>query len=238
MSMKTITIGKIDPSIKEVLKKLVSVDLDFNVVGGLLCQYYLKDHARYTKDVDIVFYSEPKVVEEKLKNAFGEIYFSYDEETENFYEPSFTCFSKVNGLNGQIEGKRISFFSDIRVEQYFYEGVMFWGACIEYVIAEKLVSLLNELTRPYKHLVDIYSFTKIDQSHLNKEEIKKYVLLINEQENKYRKSANLKEYILPKRIPENKEFKPPFAVPTFQSKYNVCKEEMIECVNEWLKTIL
>ena len=44
--------------IKEVLKKLVTIDLDYLVAGGLLCQYYLKDHARFTKDVDIVFYDD------------------------------------------------------------------------------------------------------------------------------------------------------------------------------------
>ena len=46
--MKTISGGKIDPSIKEVLKKLVTIDLDYLVAGGLLCQYYLKDNARFT----------------------------------------------------------------------------------------------------------------------------------------------------------------------------------------------
>lgn len=65
--MKTIVNGKIDSSIKEVLEKLNNVNLDFYVVGGLLCQWYLKEHSRYTKDVDMVFYSNPKEVEESLK---------------------------------------------------------------------------------------------------------------------------------------------------------------------------
>ena len=62
--------------------------------------------------------------------------------------------------------------------------------------------------------------------------------MINEQENKYRKSINLEEYHLPKEIPSNKVFNPPYMVPTLQSKYNVSKEEMISEVNEWLKTVL
>ena len=230
--MKTIVNGKIDSSIKEVLEKLNNVNLDFYVVGGLLCQCYLKEHARYTKDVDMVFYSNPKEVEESLKKAFGLIDFSYSEETESFYEPSFTCFTKVSGLRGQIEGKRINFFSEIKTEQYSYEGITFLGVRIEYVIAEKLISLLNELSRPYKHLVDIYSFTKIDQSLIDKQEIKRYVSLINEQENRFRKESNLKERELPKQIPVDKVF------PTLQSKYNVSKEVMVAEVNEWLKTVL
>ena len=73
--MKIINIGKIDPSIKGVLEKLVTIKgLDFYVIGGLLCQYYLKDHARYTKDVDIIFNDEQEVVERELKKAFGDIH--------------------------------------------------------------------------------------------------------------------------------------------------------------------
>ena len=236
--MKKITNGKIEPSIKEVLEKLVNIDLDFYVVGGLLCQYYLKDHARYTKDVDIVFYSDREKVEEELKKAFKTIDFSYDEERESFYEPSFTCFAKVSGLRGQIEGKKVNYFSEIETEQYSYEGINFQGVHIEYVIAEKIVSLLNELSRPYKHLVDIYSFSQIDQSLLNKEEIKRYVLLINNQENQFRKSINLEECKLPNQIPSNKAFNASFALPMFQSKHNISKDVMISEVNKWLKTVL
>ena len=236
--MKAINVGKIDPSIKEVLKKLVSIDLDFCVAGGLLCQYYLKDHARYTRDVDILYNSDPKTVEEELKKAFEEINFSYSEETKSFYEPYFTCFTRINGLRGQIEGKKIDFFSEIKTEQYSYEGIVFNGVCFEYVIAEKLVSLLNELPRPYKHLVDIYSFIKIDQTLFDKKEIKRYMSLINEQENRYRKGIGIKEYAIPKQISDKKVFNPPFIVPTLQSKYNVAEEEMVTEVNKWLKTVL
>lgn len=236
--MKTIVNGKIDPSIKEVLEKLVKTNLDFYVVGGLLCQFYLNEHARFTKDVDIVFNSKPKVVEEELKKAFGNIDFNYDEERESFYEPTFTCFTKVSGLRGQVEGKRINYFNKIKTEQYSYEGITFMGAHIEYVIAEKLISLLNELSRPYKHLVDIYSFTKIDQSLINKKEIKDYMLLINAQENEFRKKINLNEHELPNMISEDKVFNPPFVVPTLQSKHNVSKEIMVLEVNKWLKTVL
>ena len=90
--MQIINIGKIDPSIKGVLEKLVNMDLDFYVIGGLLCQYYLKDHARCTKDVDIIFNDEKEVVEKALKKAFGDIHLFYAEDTENFYGGTFTCF--------------------------------------------------------------------------------------------------------------------------------------------------
>ena len=237
--MKIINIGKIDPSIKGVLEKLVTIKgLDFYVIGGLLCQYYLKDHARYTKDVDIIFNDEQEVVERELKKAFGDIHLFYAEDTENFYGGTFTCFTRVNELLGQIEGKKIKFLKDVKGKQYSYEGINFRGVDIEYCIAEKAVTLLNELCRPYKHLVDLYSFTQIDQSLIDKKEIKRYMLLINAHENVYRKAHNLKEYELPKEIKEDKELKPPIVVPTLQSKYNVSREVMISSVNEWLKTII
>ena len=236
--MKTIIVGKIDPSIKEVLEKLNNLKLDFCVTGGLLCQYYLKDHARYTKDVDILFSSDLKVVEEELRRLFGTIDFYDSEGTDSFYEPYFTCFSKVNGLKGQIEGKKIDFLNEIRTEQYSYEGITFKGVCVEFNIAEKLVSLLNELSRPYKHLVDIYSLIKSDLTGLDKNEIRRYMSLINEQENRFRKSKGIKEYELPKRILESKEFTPPFMVPTLQSKHNVSKSVMVSEINEWLKQVL
>ena len=110
--------------------------------------------------------------------------------------------------------------------------------CLEYVIADKLVAILNELSRPYKHLVDIYSFSRIDQSLINVNEIKRYVELINKQENIYRKEHGLKEYNLPKQIPENKVFKPPSILPTLQSKYNLTEQEIIDSVNQWLKNVI
>ncbi|MBE6127344.1 MAG: nucleotidyl transferase AbiEii/AbiGii toxin family protein [Erysipelotrichaceae bacterium] len=236
--MKRIATGKTDPSIEGVLKKLVQADLDFCVIGGLLCQYYLKDHARRTKDVDILFLGDWKTVEEKLKAAFGTIDFTYNEETETFYEPSFTGFVKIGGLLGQVEGKRIDFLPEVKTDSYSYQGIVFPGVCLEYAIAEKLVAVLNELPRPYKHLVDVYSFSHIDPSLFDKGEIQRYMSLINDQENRFRKRAGIKEYVLPKQIPITKRFAPPFVVPTLQAKYNVSQEEMVAEVNEWLKTVM
>ena len=45
--MKEIKSNNIDPSIKGVIEKLNNINIDFLVVGGLLSQYYLKDHYIY-----------------------------------------------------------------------------------------------------------------------------------------------------------------------------------------------
>ena len=71
-----------------------------------------------------------------------------------------------------------------------------------------------------------------------KNQLKKFWKKINDQENRFRKSINLKEYELPKQIPENKVLSSPSIVPTLQGKYNITREEMISEVNRWLKTFL
>lgn len=232
--MKTIKTDKIALTTKEVLVKLNSTKIQFSVVGGLLCQYYLKDHARYAKDIDIIFNDEFENVKDELIKVFKDVDFYKEESNESFYEPSFTAFVNIDGERAQIEGKRIKFFDEVETETYEIDGVSFAGVKIEYVIAEKLVSLLNELARPYKHLVDIYSFTQIDQSLLNHREINRYINLINKEENKFRKTIGLKEFRFDKQISKTKLFTPPVITPTLQSKYNINKEEMVDEINHWL----
>ena len=232
--IKHIETNKITGTIKDALAKLKTTKIRFCVVGSLLCHYYLKDHTRYTKDLDIIFDDEFENVNNELSKSFGKIDFYQEDENKLFYEPSFTAFAEINGASAQIEGKRIKFFNDVETETYEIDGVPFKGARIEYVIAEKLISLLCELVRPYKHLVDIYSFTQIDQSLMDYKEIAKYMNLINKQENEYRRRIGLEELKLQKEIFKNKSFSGPVITPTLQSKYNVNKEEMIDEINRWL----
>ena len=232
--MKQISTDKIAPKIKEALVKLKATNIRFFVIGGLLCQHYLKDHARYTKDIDIIYDDEFENIKEELTKVFGDVDFYQEDANELFYEPSFTAFVKIDGERVQIEGRRIEFLDEVETDIYEIEGVPFIGARIEYGIAEKLVSILCELSRPYKHLVDIYSFTQIDQSLINHKEISKYINLANKQENKFRNRIGLSEYKLDNQISKTKLFKSPVITPTLQSKYNINKEEMIDVINSWL----
>ena len=232
--LKSIRSEKIAPEIKDSLVKLNTTNIKFKVVGSLLCQYYLKDHARYTKDLDFIFDEETENLKDELTKVFRKVHFFQEDENELFYEPSFTAFVEKEEMKAQIEGKRILFFDQIETETYEIDGVEFKGAKIEYVIAEKLVSILCELARPYKHLVDLYSFTQIDQSLLNHKNISKYINLINQQENDYRSRIGLEEFKLCKQISKDKTFIGPVITPTLQSKHNLDKEEMISEINRWL----
>ena len=62
--------------------------------------------------------------------------------------------------------------------------------------------------------------------------------LINAQENRFRKKAEINEYVLPKQVPADKHFTPPYALPTLQGKYNACQEELVAKVNEWLTIVM
>lgn len=236
--VKTIVSEKVKPILKDALARLVTVDFDFLVIGGLICQYYLKDHARYTKDIDIVYDEDREVVEEKLRKVFNVIDFDYKEARVTFFEATFTALVEINGEIASIEGTRMSFFKEIKPESFSYEGISYEGVSPNFMIADKIVSILNELERPYKHLLDIYSFSRIDQTELNKDEIRKYIDLVNNEENENRIKRGIKEYILPKQIPENKVFTGKIITTTLQAKYNITKEVVIEEVNKWLKTIM
>ena len=71
------------------------------------------DSNGFISNGDIIFNDEQEVVERELKKAFGDIHLFYAEDTENFYGGTFTCFTRVNGLLGQIEGKKIKFLKDV-----------------------------------------------------------------------------------------------------------------------------
>ncbi len=235
--VKTIVSEKVKPILKDALDKLVTVDFDFLVIGGLICQYYLKDHARFTNDIDIVYNEDRDIVEEKLRKIFKIIDFDYKEARETFFEATFTALVEINGEIAQIEGTKMSFFQEIKSEDFCYEGIQFKGVTPDFMIADKIVSMLNELERPYKHLLDIYSFSRIDQSQLDKDEIRKYIDLVNKEENTNRVKRGIKEYNLPNQIPENKIFTGKIITTTLQARYNITKEYVIEEVNKWLKTI-
>ena len=235
---KIIPNDKVDKSIKDTLDELEKTNLNFKVVGSLLSKPYLKEHVRFTKDIDIIFNDDFNVIEAQLRHIYQNVDFFYEEANKSFYEPSFTCLIRNKGVVTQLEGKRIGFYNEVNTDSYIYEGIEFKGANIEYVIAEKVVSLLNELDRPYKHLVDIYSFSLIDQSLIDKKEINRYIHLINEQENIYRKKIGLEEYKLPNQIPKNKEFTGSIILTTLQAKHNIDKKSMLKEVNKWLKQII
>ena len=111
----------------------------------------------------------------------------------------------------------------------------FYGVEIEYIVSEKILAVSSELPRPVKHLVDLYSLTKID---LRIDILKKYLIdgLNNENlvRGRFNKPLLKEDYI----IKDDKRFTGNFIMQTISAGYNVSFKKMRSDVNEWVKTTL
>ena len=94
------------------------------------------------------------------------------------------------------------------------------------------MAISNELLRPFKHLVDVYSLihTDIDIKILNN-----YLSLIKENDDKVRKNLNIDINDFSYQIKENKPFVGNFTFTALQSGQIISLNEMIDAVNKWLE---
>lgn len=237
-----------------IIKKLQDFGLKFYVKGGILLQIYLKDKARFTNDIDIVI-ADLDDFNQKLQaflDSFeGDVkiklisHHKFEESSEYFYN-YFNYKLNVTFKDGSeemivIDGICEDFAKEIEPLRYKLPYVLadngyYLGVPIEYTIAEKILAITSELKRPYKHLIDLYSCSKLDI--FDNEKILKYLNLINDKENLVRRRFNMKERPLKNNIPPFKMFDGSFYLASLQSGYKISLEEMIKAVNDWLKTII
>ena len=232
--MLSINTNNINKNIPKALQELNKMGFDFCVCGGIICQFYLGKHARYTEDIDIVTNLEVKDFEKMFKEHFHVISFSYQPVSPVFFEETFSARVEIDDEEIIIEGMKINFYKDIVSKEYEINGVPFKGTNVEFVVAEKFIALNNELDRLYKHFVELYSFSLLDESVIDKKEVKRYVNLINEDENVVRALFNKPEVKVIYKLREDKKFFGPTVLPTLQAKHNVSKETMETSVNDWL----
>ena len=218
------------------IEELNKLPFEFYVSGGVICKYLLKEHSRYARDIDIVTKRDLKEVESILRQHLDVVEFVSSPITELFLEETFICLIKVDGKIVQIDGMRVDFFDEIKPEIYMVNDISFKGVPFEYLVATKILAVTSNVERPFKHLVDIYSASLIGPSLLDKQEIKKYMLTINDSENKARKMLKKQEIALSFSIEKEKSFSGSKILNTLQAGYNVSKETMVEEVNEWLST--
>ena len=232
---------------------LANANLPFYVKGGTIMQYALGEHARPSSDIDVIIPKDADNFIEKakdvLENYQGTLSFKVTHHhvkpaDEKYYYDSFDLFISV--FEGETKIRNIlleGVFGDIfeKVEPVIYhlpsfinEGGSFKGVPIEFVFAEKVLAVTSELSRPYKHLIDAYSFTDID---INIEKLKKYINLILDSENIVRANLGLpivKEY---RQIKEDKKFTHSYFFEAIQAGYKIEEKEMIKKVNEYLKKL-
>ena len=218
------------------IEELNKLPFEFYVSGGVICQFFLKEHSRYTKDIDIVTKCDLKEVESAFRKRFNVVQFFYTPISNTHFEETFMCLIEIDGKITQIDGMRVEFFDEIKSEMYKVNDISFKGVSLEYLTATKILAVTCKTERPFKHLVDTYTISMIDPTLIDKQEIKKYMIVFNDCENKVRKMFNEQEYVLNFYIEDNKSFSGPEILTTLQARHNVSKETMIEEVNKWLST--
>lgn len=219
------------------IEELNKLPFEYYVSGGVICKYLLKEHSRYVRDIDIVTKRDLKEVESIFRQHLNVIEFISSPITELFLEETFICLIKIDGKIVQIDGMRVDFFDEIKPEIYKVNNNSFKGVPFEYLVATKILAVTSNVERPFKHLVDTYSASLISHSVVDKQEIKKYLLIINDSENKAREVLKKQEITLSFSIKKEKSFSGSKTLNTLQAGYNVSKEMIIEEVNKWLLTL-
>lgn len=229
-------------------------NIPFYVKGGIISYYYLASHARETFDIDIIikddcdsFYEKFGEVLSSCKMDFSFFINKYEKIPANnrFYYDEFYLkiqvkYQDVLDETITIDGICGSFFDNIDGRLYQGPAIMhkdfsFYGVPLEYVLAEKIVAITNELKRPYKHLVDVYSMI---EKNIDISLLQKYLFIINYNDNEKRKIFNKKEMTNKYHISEEKEFDGSFILAELNAGYNVTFTEMKDKVNQWFDDYL
>lgn len=222
----------------DILNELKKLPFPFYVYGGLTNLFFLKEHARATKDIDILFNFDIKEVEDILKKHFDVLYFHHQLPGINSFEESFSCLIKYKDEEILIDGSKRSYFDEIKTKEYFLGDISFIGVDFNFAIADKIMANTNELIKPYKHLVDLYTISFLPISTYQIKEIIHYMNIINNHDNKMRKIIlNKNNLPLSFSIDENKEYKGSLILSTIQAKYNLNKEYMLIDINKFLKKV-
>ncbi len=234
-----------------LIRILQKTNVDFFVKGGFVMQYYLGSFARPTVDVDIIINSDPDVLAKKLENelsAYNESisfkigFYAKSKASAGYYYDGFTFDIDVFHFEQKLTQIRLDgIYGPMldRISPVIYEGpeivqenFVFKGVPKEYVMAEKIMAITNELPRPFKHAVDVYSLIHTDVDVLL---LKHYLDIILSQDNEVRKRLGKRTGPYVYEIKEDKKLLGPFFWAIIQAGYNVPAEEMIKEINLWME---
>lgn len=235
-----------------LIKYLNEAGLSFLVKGGIIDQYHLKERARFTYDLDIIIKDDVDIFVKKLEDRlsliddtlkFKIVSIKKVPANDNYYYDTFNVEISVFNDNKEpievhIDGiVNPSFFEKItgiayKIPEIIAPDMSFKGAPIEYVMAEKVMAVTNELIRPYKHLVDLYSIIHLN---IDVDLLKTCLDMILEHDNKAREKLNkpIARYMY--QIKEDKHFIGGYIFTALQAGYNIDLKMMIDEVNKWLE---
>ena len=236
------------------LISIINNKIPFILKGGFIMQYYLNDNLRPTRDLDLITYLDSdsfyKLLKDELDKYEGNLSFNIKEYYESKASKSY--FYNIINLRIDvmykgnhyhellIDGISVDFYD--KIDSCDYQGLKainndfrFKGVKVEYVMAEKIMAITNELVRPYKHLIDVYS---IIQRDIDLDLLKKYLNIILEYDNRVRAELNFEKQDYKYLINDNKVFSGNYILPCLQAGYNLRFEKIKEEVNDWLKNNL
>ena len=234
---------------------LENAGLEFYVKGGVIQHYYLKDKARATNDLDIIIKEDSDVFYQKLIHALSKInnglafkvaHYSHYPADKKYYYDIFNIelvvlYQDKEWMNLTIDGISNSFiYNNIQPLTYQIPEVIaphsfFKGTPIAYVLAEKIIAITNELARPCKHLVDVYSLI---HTHIDIPLLKNYLALIIDNDNRVRKNLGIDIQPYSYQIKDHKTFVSSYIFSALQAGYTLTFDEMKNEVNAWMKTNL
>ena len=228
-------------------------NVDFLIKGGVLLNIYLGEHARRSKDIDVVvkdpelFYKDINTAIKKEKGCFKykTKWIRKKEASSNYYHNAFSFLLEVyHGDNLLktfiIDGVYEDDYDKIeKVKQPIPEIVAkdayFYSVPIEYMASDKLLANNSDLLRPTKHLIDLYALINL---RLDVKKVKKYLTKTFKEENAVRKKFNIptleKNYLLDK----NKEYPTSYYLEAIKAGYQISKAEMIDKINKWINNNL
>lgn len=232
---------------------LMKANVAFIVQGGVLLTIALKDHSRRTHDIDVIVKDPDQFfvdVKNAVSNSGSEIDFEVKfekkkEATVWYYKNTFsfrvTAYLGQTAINALIiDGVYVDNYDEIKKVRYdgpriIDEDFYFYGVAIEYVASEKILAVSSELPRPVKHLVDLYSLTKIE---LDIDKVKRFLMEGLKRENVIRErlwKPKLREDYF---IKDSKQFLGHYIYEVLSSGYQLSFKEMKERVNAWIKATL
>ena len=232
---------------------LVKAGVDFLLQGGILLSTALGEHCRRTYDIDVIvkdpdaFYDD---VRKAISSCMSDLYFDVayvkkKEASERYYKNTFsfrvTCYhgEEVVGMI-IVDGVYTDDYESMHKVVYKGPEIIdkdfrFYGVDIEYVAREKILALSSELPRPIKHLVDVYSLTKID---LDIEKLRRYLDEGLARENHIRESFGKPLLAKDYAVKDGKKFLGNYVYEMISSGYPLRFKEMKESVNAWIQATL
>ena len=235
----------------DIIKVMRDAGLNFIVKGGIILHYFLGEHARKTNNLDIIIFEDSYLFAKKLEKAFQKtgkfkiLYhaaapihkyryyesFTFDIETVQTIEShiKFVLTGVVNAIEKPLD------IVEYPLPSVIADNLTFKGVPLEFMMAEKIIAVTNDLLRPYKHLVDCYTLSHMDFDMVL---LKKYLDMIIKSENKVK--AMFGKEITPHvyQIQDDKAFTGSYLFVALDAGYEIPHQDMIKEINVWLKSHL